>query len=318
MQYRYEEEPFQQPGKTKFGRTYFRDSSGQPWEYKCGNVTNTEDYWFIGHPQDVLSRMGITCEKKRAEELADLIDGNLDGFYYVRAACPDGSDEGIKWIMGALAQTLKERGLSFEKASAVLPARFLGTFVNEIVRGRIDRTVARDIFAALLKEPLYVTRFGTEMVVEGDESVPGGVAALRATARAIPVAALAKAVLEDAADLKALQCAHGSDLTEAMVIHAVAYSIARDEMGWEQIEMRDPHGLIATLIADPRFAVADTSVLDGLIDGVIAANPDKAAEAKIKPQLAQWFVGQTMKAAKGQKLPAPEVLAKIKLKLGVE
>jgi aspartyl-tRNA(Asn)/glutamyl-tRNA(Gln) amidotransferase subunit B len=52
------------------------------------------------------------------------------------------------------------------------------------------------------------------------------------------------------------------------------------------------------------FEPADSSQIEAIVDGVIAANPDKAAavkEGNIK--LANWFTGQVMKATKGKANP---------------
>ena len=50
---------------------------------------------------------------------------------------------------------------------------------------------------------------------------------------------------------------------------------------------------------------------------VIAANPDKAEQAKAKPALAGWFVGQVMKATGGKASPQA-VNDLLKTKLGIE
>ena len=49
---------------------------------------------------------------------------------------------------------------------------------------------------------------------------------------------------------------------------------------------------------------------------VIAANPDKVAQAKAKPQLAGWFVGQVMKSSGGKANPQA-VNDVLKAKLGI-
>ena len=49
--------------------------------------------------------------------------------------------------------------------------------------------------------------------------------------------------------------------------------------------------------------VTDLGAIEGIVDEVIAANPDQVEKAKAKPQLAQWFVGQVMKATKGKANP---------------
>ena len=49
--------------------------------------------------------------------------------------------------------------------------------------------------------------------------------------------------------------------------------------------------------------VTDTGAIDKAVEAVIAANPDKVAAAKAKPQLIGWFVGQVMKATGGKANP---------------
>lgn len=60
--------------------------------------------------------------------------------------------------------------------------------------------------------------------------------------------------------------------------------------------------------------VTDTGAIEKAVDEVIAANPDKVAQAKAKPTLAGWFVGQAMKATGGKANPqALQQLVKDKL-----
>jgi len=49
--------------------------------------------------------------------------------------------------------------------------------------------------------------------------------------------------------------------------------------------------------------VTDSSEIARLVDAVIAANPDKVAQAKLKPAAVGWFVGQVMKASAGKANP---------------
>jgi aspartyl-tRNA(Asn)/glutamyl-tRNA(Gln) amidotransferase subunit B len=60
--------------------------------------------------------------------------------------------------------------------------------------------------------------------------------------------------------------------------------------------------------------VTDTGEIEKIVDDIIAKNPEKAAQAKAKPQLAGWFVGQVMKASAGKANPqAVNDLLKAKL-----
>jgi len=60
--------------------------------------------------------------------------------------------------------------------------------------------------------------------------------------------------------------------------------------------------------------LTDVGEIEKAVDQVIAANPDKAEQAKAKPALAGWFVGQVMKATSGKASPqAVNELVKAKL-----
>ena len=49
--------------------------------------------------------------------------------------------------------------------------------------------------------------------------------------------------------------------------------------------------------------VTDTGAIEEAVDAIIAANPDKVEQAKAKPTLLGWFVGQVMKATGGKANP---------------
>lgn len=63
--------------------------------------------------------------------------------------------------------------------------------------------------------------------------------------------------------------------------------------------------------------VTDTGAIEAAIDAVIAANPDKVEQVKVKPTLAGWFVGQVMKQTGGKANPQA-VNDILKAKLGLE
>ncbi|PVE25177.1 Asp-tRNA(Asn)/Glu-tRNA(Gln) amidotransferase GatCAB subunit B [Microvirga sp. KLBC 81] len=63
--------------------------------------------------------------------------------------------------------------------------------------------------------------------------------------------------------------------------------------------------------------VTDTGAIEKAIDEVIAANPDKVEQAKAKPTLLGWFVGQVMKQTGGKANPQA-VNEILKSKLGIE
>ena len=63
--------------------------------------------------------------------------------------------------------------------------------------------------------------------------------------------------------------------------------------------------------------MTDAGAIEAAVDAVVAANPDKVAQALAKPSLAGWFVGQVMKATGGKANPQA-VNALVKAKLGID
>jgi len=73
----------------------------------------------------------------------------------------------------------------------------------------------------------------------------------------------------------------------------------------------DPHDIVE---ARGMKQVVDRSAIEKLVDDIVAKNPDKAEQAKAKPALIGWFVGQVMKASGGKANPqAVNELLKSKL-----
>jgi aspartyl-tRNA(Asn)/glutamyl-tRNA(Gln) amidotransferase subunit B len=100
------------------------------------------------------------------------------------------------------------------------------------------------------------------------------------------------------------------DLISAATISG---KIAKDlfEIVWA--EGGDPRAIVE---ARGMVQVTDVAAIEKIVDDIIAANPDKAAQAKAKPALIGWFVGQAMRASGGRANPQG-VNALLKRKLGI-
>ncbi|MEL6233511.1 MAG: Asp-tRNA(Asn)/Glu-tRNA(Gln) amidotransferase subunit GatB [Pseudomonadota bacterium] len=83
------------------------------------------------------------------------------------------------------------------------------------------------------------------------------------------------------------------------------------EILWE--EGGDPAAMVE---ARGMKQVTDTGAIEAAVDQVLADNPDKVEQARAKPSMAGWFVGQVMKATGGKANPQA-VQALVKAKLGV-
>ena len=62
--------------------------------------------------------------------------------------------------------------------------------------------------------------------------------------------------------------------------------------------------------------VTDLGAIEKVVDEIVAANPDKVADAKTNPKAIGWFVGQVMKSSGGKANPAA-VNAVLRSKLGL-
>jgi aspartyl-tRNA(Asn)/glutamyl-tRNA(Gln) amidotransferase subunit B len=93
----------------------------------------------------------------------------------------------------------------------------------------------------------------------------------------------------------------------------ISGKIAKDlfEIVWA--EGGDPRAIVE---ARGMVQVTDAAAIEKIVDDIIAANPDKAVQAKAKPALVGWFVGQAMRASGGRANPQG-VNDLLKRKLGI-
>jgi aspartyl-tRNA(Asn)/glutamyl-tRNA(Gln) amidotransferase subunit B len=93
----------------------------------------------------------------------------------------------------------------------------------------------------------------------------------------------------------------------------ISGKIAKDlfEIVWT--EGGDPRAIVE---ARGMKQVTDTGAIEAAVDAVIAANPEKVEQAKAKPTMLGWFVGQVMKSSGGKANPQT-VNEILKAKLGI-
>ena len=95
---------------------------------------------------------------------------------------------------------------------------------------------------------------------------------------------------------------------------AISGKIAKDLFEIVYTEGGDP----AAIVEERGMKqVTDTGAIEAAVAAVIAAHPDKAEQAKAKPSMAGWFVGQVMKQTGGKANPQA-VQALVRAALGIE
>jgi aspartyl-tRNA(Asn)/glutamyl-tRNA(Gln) amidotransferase subunit B len=129
-------------------------------------------------------------------------------------------------------------------------------------------------------------------------------------------------------DVAAQANAQGVSPADAGLSPAALASVV-DLIGEGVISGKIAKDLLARLFAedrghDPRalvearglHQVTDAGAIDNAVDAVIAANPEKAEQARSKPGMLGWFVGQVMKSTGGKANPQA-VSEALKKRLGV-
>src|SRR6202012_4693619 len=93
----------------------------------------------------------------------------------------------------------------------------------------------------------------------------------------------------------------------------ISGKIAKDlfEIVWQ--EGGDPRALVELR---GMKQVTDLGAIEKVVDDIMSANPDKVAQAKARPQLIGWVVGQVMKSSGGKANPQ-SVNDLLKSKLGI-
>ena len=104
-----------------------------------------------------------------------------------------------------------------------------------------------------------------------------------------------------------------ASIVKMVAANTISGKIAKDLLDIVWSEGGDPAAIVE---ARGLKQVTDTSAIEKAIDAVIAANPDKVEEVKLKPKMASWFVGQVMKQTGGKANPGV-VNALLKSRLGL-
>ncbi len=106
-----------------------------------------------------------------------------------------------------------------------------------------------------------------------------------------------------------------ADLVDLIAHGTISGKIAKDVLALVIGEERDA---LPRDIVERRGLrqVTDAGAIEAAVDAIIAANPDKVAQARAKPTMLGWFVGQVMKGTGGKANPqAVNALLKAKLSI---
>jgi aspartyl-tRNA(Asn)/glutamyl-tRNA(Gln) amidotransferase subunit B len=89
-------------------------------------------------------------------------------------------------------------------------------------------------------------------------------------------------------------------ILDLMAQGTISGKIAKDVFEIVWTEGGDPRAIVEQRGLQQ---VTDVSAIEAIVDGILAKNPDKLANAKKNPKAIGWFVGQVMKASGGKANP---------------
>jgi len=104
-----------------------------------------------------------------------------------------------------------------------------------------------------------------------------------------------------------------ASILDLIAAGTISGKIAKDLFDITWNEGGDPAEIVR---ARAMTQMTDASAIEKLVDEIIAANPDKVKQAKAKPAMLGWFVGQVLKATGGKANPQA-VNALLRKKLGL-
>ena len=90
------------------------------------------------------------------------------------------------------------------------------------------------------------------------------------------------------------------NILDLIAAGTISGKIAKDLFDITWNEGGDPRQIVR---ARAMTQMTDVSTIEKLVDEIIAGNPDKVKQAKAKPAMLGWFVGQVMKASGGKANP---------------
>jgi aspartyl-tRNA(Asn)/glutamyl-tRNA(Gln) amidotransferase subunit B len=103
-------------------------------------------------------------------------------------------------------------------------------------------------------------------------------------------------------------------LLDLLADGTISGKIAKDVFEIVWAEGGDPRAIVESR---GLTQVTDTGAIEAAVDAVIAANPEKVEQARAKPNLLGWFVGQVMKSTGGKANPQA-VNDLLRSRLGIE
>ena len=89
------------------------------------------------------------------------------------------------------------------------------------------------------------------------------------------------------------------------IVDLITSNVISGKMAKDLFEIVWTEGGDPAQIAEARGLkqVTDTGAIEKAVDDIIAANPDKVEQVKLKPTMLGWFVGQVMKSTGGKANP---------------
>jgi Asp-tRNA(Asn)/Glu-tRNA(Gln) amidotransferase B subunit len=134
----------------EYGYIQKRPNESSSWGDKIPYMRNTKTLWFTETPLNILKSCGIETTQRRAEDLSNLFDGTLSGFYYVAMSSFNKTDESAKMILGYISETFKNRKIDIRSINTHIPASWLCYLIECLETGKVPKKHQKDFIDELI------------------------------------------------------------------------------------------------------------------------------------------------------------------------
>ena len=130
-----------------YNQNILRDGS---YDIKVPYMRNLESVWFANTPKEIFKNCGIETSEKRAQDISNLFEGSLIGYYYVSMASNNGSDEPAKMLLGYISETFKVRNLDIFKINYIIPSSWLKGLIEGLESNKIPKKFQKNFIDELI------------------------------------------------------------------------------------------------------------------------------------------------------------------------
>lgn len=130
---------------------YSQNISNGIYDIKIPFMRSIEPVWFSHTPVQILKLCGVETTERRAQDLSNLFEGSLLGYYYVSNASINGSDEAAKMLLGYISETFKAKKLDIFRINYIIPSAWLKGLIDALDKNKVPKKFQKNFIDELIE-----------------------------------------------------------------------------------------------------------------------------------------------------------------------